>query len=180
MSDPLDGLRSVYVGRNKAATPAEREQAIKFLHNVLDRPHIGSDWLNEWPARGPREEPPRFQNQFSPEPLPKPFQELALSLAYKLHPTAFSTVRGNPFTFRSPGEQTGGSFVRGDRSIGFGPNSPLNDTFEGSMDTLRHELAHAGGLEHESKDPRIPTAWDVDFSSSALHRDIKLPTERKR
>ncbi|SRR5713101_8046232 len=62
-----------------------------------------------------------------------------------------------------------------------GPNDILS-----ALDVLRHELSHVAGLrdykegDYKGSNDRLMNAYDVERASDILHKDIELPSERKK
>lgn len=174
--DALQRLRATILSRLRSAIQTdrpvsgeERGLASQFLDTVLGNPPAPGN-----PMSGGRQEP-YFNRPNGTEPLPSSQQEFALMLSKQLYPNAWPYADSRVGTFDKP-------FTAGSTSSGFihfNPNDPVNLSMEGSLDTLRHELSHAVGLDDVRSGGR-PSAYDVSNVSGLLHRDITLPKKSSR
>lgn len=135
-----------------SVTPDVRAAASKWLDRVLNRE--GDTHYDEM--------------------IGDPKLQLAYELISRANPQAFHNVSSfqvmNPPT---PG--INGTYTPPSGMVTIHPDLTSMNNFEGSLNTIRHELAHSKGME----DNGVPNAYDVTAASDILHKDIKLPSERK-
>ena len=138
--------------------------------------------------------PPIPQSKPPHEVYPEdPMLEFATMLLQRQYPEATSQ---SPMISIDPTLQGKGiDGVRYGRSGNIGVNPSYIKDFDGNvlpkdvaflrlMDLLRHELSHGVGVPDSTPwtgNPKTqkPTAYDVGYESTKLHKDINLPKDKK-
>lgn len=162
-----------------SANERDRRRAIDVLEQ-----HLGGE--ADASQYGLARTPTKIHRALSPQPLystgglvDDPQADLATVLMQRQRPELFKHVAlvstGDP---QDPG--IGGWVAPGSRgariSLGHSGGGGSGGNLLTALDTLRHELSHVAGLP----DTGDPSAYDVSFASSDLHKDIRLPSQTGR